>query len=85
MTRTRSVELAQQVGEIPIARLMGGGFECTAERRHDAGVRRRDLHLDNPAIHATHIRCREVFAFKVHWEGKRLKARGGFVEVAFGQ
>jgi hypothetical protein len=48
-------------------------------------VRRRDLHLDNPAIHATHIRCREVFAFKVHWEGKRLKARGGFVEVAFGQ
>ena len=85
MTRTPSIELAQQIREIAVARLMRGSFERAAERGHDAGVRRLDFHLDDPAIHAIHIRSREVFAFKVHWQGKRLKARGGFVEGAFVQ
>ncbi len=51
MTRTRSIEPAQELVEIAVARLRRRRFESSAERGGNAGVGGRDVHSDDSPIH----------------------------------
>ena len=52
MTRARSVQLSQKVGEVAVAWLRCAGFEGTAQRGGNARVGGWDIDPDNLAIHA---------------------------------
>ena len=48
MNRARSVELAEELGEIAVARLRRRRREGTAERGGNAGMGWRNVHADDP-------------------------------------
>ncbi len=62
MTRTRSIELAQELGEIAVARLHGRRLEGAAERGSDARMGGRKVDSDDLPIHAE-FRCLHLFTF----------------------
>ena len=61
MTRARSVELAEELGEIAVARLRRRGLEGPAKRGGDAGMRRRNVDSDDPPVHVE-FRRRPMFS-----------------------
>ena len=80
LRRAPSVQAAQQIREIAVARLRRRGLEGAAERGRNAGMRGRNVHSDDLSIHAVQFRCRNVFAFQLHHSSrKRAKAPGSFV------
>ena len=69
MSRTRSVELAQQPGEITVARLFRRGLEGPTQSGGNAGMSWRKVDTDYPAIHvAIHVEFRRytVLAIGIH-------------------
>ena len=67
MTCKRSVQFAQQIGEIPIAGLIRRSFKCPAQRRGNAGMRRRNLNTDHAPVQAIHIGRHNILTFQFHW------------------
>lgn len=51
MTRTRSIQAAEELGEITVARLLGRGLEGAAERGGNAGVRGWNVDANDPPVH----------------------------------
>jgi hypothetical protein len=51
-TRTRSIQFAEQIREITIARLLRRGLEGAAECGCDAGMSGRNVHLNDLAVDA---------------------------------
>ncbi len=82
MTRTPSVELAEQFGEIAVARLRGRRLEGAAECGGDAGMGWRNVHADDPAIHVQFCRLK-LFAFRVHMR-ETMAGGGSFVRFDTG-
>jgi hypothetical protein len=80
MTRTRSIEPAEKVGEIALARLLRRRFEGTAERGGDAGMGGRNVDSDDRPIHVE-FRCRKLFTFCVHMR-VTMPRRGSFVRFS---
>jgi hypothetical protein len=70
--------LAQQIGEIARARVMGRGLEGPAERRRDPGVSGRNIYSNDLAVHGLKFRRRNVFSFQLHLQYKRPKGLGSF-------
>lgn len=62
MTRKRSIQLAQELGEIAVARLRRRGLEGAAKRGGDAGMGWRNVDSDDPPVHGE-IRRRPMFSF----------------------
>jgi hypothetical protein len=85
MTRTRSIEFAQELGEIPIARLVRGSFESPAQCGSNAGMGRGDLDADHSSIETVHIRNITILVSELHLNCKRPTGRGGFVAAQFAQ
>jgi hypothetical protein len=54
--------LAEQFGEIAVARLRGRRLEGSAERGCDTGMGWRNVHANDPAIHVQFCRLK-LFAF----------------------
>ena len=51
MTRARSVQLAKKLGEIAVARLVGGSLKRTAKGGHHARMLGRYVDPDRPPVH----------------------------------
>ena len=62
MSRTRSVELAQELGEVAVARLLRRRREGAAERGGNAGMGGWNVDSDNLPIHGE-FRRRALFTF----------------------
>ena len=79
MTHTRSVETAEQVGEVLLAivivhrRRRKGSPECC----RDAGMRGRDIDADDSAVHAD-IRTRRGSTLRFHGRDITIDKHGGF-------
>ena len=56
MSRTRSVQLAEKLGEITVARLRRRVLEGAAKRGGDAGMGGRKVDADDSAIHVQFFR-----------------------------
>ena len=74
MTRTQSIQLAQEFREVAIARFGSGSLEGAAERRRDAGVGRRSFDANESPIHSLHILFRILCSSEIHYPCKRPKA-----------
>ncbi|MFL6795049.1 MAG: hypothetical protein ACJ8D6_08400, partial [Sphingomicrobium sp.] len=66
-----SIEPAQQIGEIAIARFRRRGFEGAAQRRHDPGMRGRGIDADYAPIHCPNLVCRVDVMVCLHSPEKR--------------
>ena len=77
-----SVQAAEKLGEIAIARLRRRSLEGAAKRGGDARLRRRNVHSDDPTVQGVEFRCRNVLSFQLHHHCKRPRARGSFVLMA---
>ena len=65
--RTRSIELAEELCEVAVARLRGRGLEGLAEGGGDAGVSGRKIDADDLTIHVEFRLC-PMFSFQDHQE-----------------
>ncbi len=65
MSRTRSVQLSQELGEIAVARFARRGLEGPAEGGGDAGMIGRKVDTNDSTIHGA-IRRFALFTFCVH-------------------
>jgi hypothetical protein len=77
------VEVAQQLGEIAVARLRRRGLEGAAQRGGYAGMGGRDLNLDDPAVDRIEFRCRNVSCLRLHLHSQRPNDGGSFVRTTF--
>jgi hypothetical protein len=75
------MQLAQELGEVPIARFGSGGLEGATERRHDAGMGRWSFDANEPTIHSLHILFRILFPFEIHYPCTRANCRGSFLPL----
>ena len=71
--------MAEELGEVAIARLRGRSLKGAAERGGNAGVGRRNVHSDDPAVHIQFRRLK-LFAFCNHM---RETMPGGLSFVRF--
>ena len=60
--RTRSIQLAQELREITVARLFRCRLESAAKRGSNAGMRGQGVDADDPSIHVQ-LRRRGMFNF----------------------
>ncbi len=72
--RTWSVQTAQQLIKISVARLRRRLLEGAAKRGGNAGMGRRDVHSDDLAIHCVRIRYRSC-VLQLHLVLKRANLR----------
>ena len=74
-----SVQAAEKLGEIAIARLRRRSLEGAAERGGDPGLRRSGVHANDSAVHRAQVRRRNDSLFQLHRRCKRLVAYRSFV------
>ena len=73
-----SIQFSQQLGEIAVARLRRGGLEGTAQRGHNAGMSGRNVDPNDPSVHVTQFRRRNIFVFQLHLDWETTKGPGKF-------
>lgn len=83
MTRPRSVEPAEEVGEIAVAGLRCRRFERAAESGHDPGMGGRKVDLDDPSIVTAQVRPRTHIVLHLHCPVERASRGGSFVARGF--
>ena len=82
MSRTRSIQLAEQFGEVAVARLGCRRLEGPAECGGDTGMGGRNVHANDSSIHVQFC-GRKLFAFCVHM-GETMARGVSFVRFDMG-